>query len=393
MFGIQLTYLLFAFINLLSGIYLIFRDSRLIRLFRLSYAAAAVFLFLALAVSFRLTEKSQSARSAIRTIEGKSATFSAVPDANGTIHALMNGNYYFGTNNSSSRAQKLAAYLPMLVGTKVDSALVIGFGTGITASIIETWGADEVVIADKYPEAIRLSSDVFADINNDVLTGSRVRISAEDAASFLDHANRRFDLIVTPIDQSVQMPGIYTTGFYKKCADHLSGHGVLCQVLPANEKTKSVLKSCSRVFPAMSLWFVSRDYLILLAGHNRQTTDLCTFSEAFSTHNISRSLNSLGIPDVETLLAHALLSDSQIRQFTSGSPENTDYNPFSKGIKSGSDASASLLQDIFNCGNDYQNLFLNWDLCAQDSASLSNRIKSLTRQLLQPVEPPSDLRP
>ena len=393
LFGIQLTYLLYAFVTLLSGIYLIFRDSRLIRLFRLSYAAAAVFLFLAVAVSFRLTEKSQFARSAIRTIEGKSATFSAIPDTNGAIHVQLNGNYYFGTNSSSSKAQKLAAYLPMLISTKIDSALVIGFGTGITASIIETWGVEEVVIADKYPEAIRLSADVFADVNNDILTSSLVRIFSEDAGSFLDHAGRNFDLIVAPIDQSVQMPGIYTTGFYRKCADNLSDYGVLCQVLPAHENSKSVLKSCSMVFPAVSLWFVSQDYLILLAGHNRQKTDLCAFSEAFFRKNIGRSLNSVGIPDVETLLAHALLTDSQIRKFTDGIPENTDYNPFSKEITIASDASAKMLQDIFNSGTDYQNLFSNWKLCTQDSAVFSKRIENITRQLLQPAEQPADLKP
>lgn len=143
----------------------------------------------------------------------------------------------------------------------------------------------------------------------------------------------------------------------------------------------------------MSLWFVSQDYLILLAGHNRQKTDLCTFSEAFSRQNISRSMNSIGIPDVETLLAHALMTDSQIRQFTDGSPENTDYNPFSNEITKGSFASAKMLQDVFNNGTGYQNLFSNWNLCAQDSASFSKRIKSITRQLLPPAELPSGLKP
>lgn len=393
LFGIQLTYLLFAFITLLSGIYLIFRDSRLIRLFRLSYAAAAVFLFLALAVSFRLTEKSKVASSAIRTIEGKSATFSAIPDTNGSIHLLLNGNYYFGTNSSSFKSQKLAACLPILVNTKIDAALVIGFGTGITASIIETGGVKEVVIADKYPEAIRLSADVFADINNDILTNSRVRITSEDAGSFLYHEKGNFDLIVTPFDQTVQMPGIYTTGFYRKCAEKLSDHGVLCQILPASKKSKSVLKSCSAIFPVVSLWFVSPDYLLLLANKDLQQTDLCTFSEAFSRQNISRSLNSVGIPDVETLLAHVLMTDSQIREFTGSIPENADYNPFSKEIAAGGDESAKMLQNIFNNGTNYQNLFSNWNECVKDSAEFSKRIKNITLLLLQQVGPPSDRQP
>ncbi|MBN1144357.1 MAG: fused MFS/spermidine synthase [Bacteroidales bacterium] len=393
LFGIQLTYLLFAFITLLSGIYLIFMDSRLIRLFRLSYAIAAVFLFLALAVSFRLTEKSQPTLSTIRTIEGKSATFSAISDTNGAVKVLLNGKYYYGTDSSSSKAQKLSAYLPLFVNPKIDAALVIGFGTGITASIFESWGVEDVIIADKYPEVIRLSADVFADINNDIFTNTRVRISSEDAGSFLEHTERNFDLIVTPFDLFVRMPGIYTTGFYRMCAKKLSDHGVLCQVLPASEKSKSVLKSCVTVFPVVSLWYVSPDYLILFAGKDQQKTDLCTFSEAFSRPNARLILNSVDIPDLETLLAHALMTDSQIRKFTGDIPENIDYNPFSKDITAESDAFAKMQQDIFNSGIDYQNLFSNWNICAQDSGAFNKRIKNITRQLLQPDEPPSDLKP
>jgi predicted membrane-bound spermidine synthase len=392
LFGIQLTYLLFAFITLLSGIYLIFRDSRLIRLFRFSYAVAAVFLFLALAVSFRLTEKIQVARSAIRTIEGKSATFSAISDSNGAVKVLLNGKYFFGTDSSSFKAQKLSAYLPLLVNPKIDSALVIGFGTGITASIFETWGVEEVIISDKYPEAIRLSADVFADINNDILTSSRVRISSEDARSFLDHTKSNFDLIVTPFDQSVKMPGLFTTGFYRLCAGKMSDQAVLCQVLPANEKSKSVLKSCSTIFPVVSLWYVSPDYLILLASNDRKKTDLCKFSEAFFMQNANQPWNAIGIPDVETLLAHVLMTDSQVREFTGGIPENTDYDPFSRGIITRNNAS-TMLPALFKYSADYRNLFSNWNECLRDSAGFSKRIKSLTRQLLQQAETPSDLKP
>ncbi len=386
LFGVQLTYLLFAFMTLLSGIYLIFRDSRLIRLFRVSYAVAAVFLFLALAVSFRLTEKSQSSVTTIRTIEGKSATFSAQSLSNGNITILLNGNYLFGTDSSNYKAQSLSAYLPLLIYPNMQSSLVIGFGSGIAASILEANGVDQVIISDKYPEAIRLSSDVFADINNDILTSSRVRLSSEDARAFLDHSNRKFELITIPFDMSDLMPSLYTTEFYMLGAGKLTEQGVFCQILPAKESALSVIKSCSRAFRSVSLWYVSSEYLLMMATLNPHKIDICLFSEVFTEFNKNRSLNYMGIPDAETLLAHAVMSDSLLLEFVNDIPENTDNNSayIIASTRDKNTRSPWLLGISTDCSQ-----FFVTDRCVQDSAEFCDRIKRINRQLLQQAEPTS----
>lgn len=386
LFGIQLTYLLFAFVTLLSGIYLIFMDSRLIRLFRLSYAVAAVFLFLALSASFRLTEKSQSSPTTIRTIEGKSATFTAQSLGNGKINVLFNGKYFFGSDTSNYKAQSFSAYLPLLVYPKMQSSLVIGFGLGITASILEANGIDEVYISDKYTEAIRLSADVFGDINNDILTSSNVRIFSEDARAFLSHSKENFGLITIPINMFDLAPSLYTVEFYRLSAEKLSDKGVFCQVLPAKESALSALKSCSKVFPEVSLWYISPDYLLMMASRNQQKTDFCAFTEAFAAVNKNRSLNYIGIPDAETLLAHAVISDSRLLELVNDIPENTDnnaaYNIASKRDKT---SRSPWLSDI---SPDCSQFFVK-DGCVQDSAEFCNRIKRINRQLLQQAAPTS----
>lgn len=392
LFGIQLSYLLFAFATLLSGIYLIFRDSRLIRLFRLSYAAAAVFLFLALAVSFRLTEKSQSYGTTIRTIEGKSATFSAISGINGNIRILLNGNYIFGSDSSNSKAQSLSAYLPLIIHPEMKSSLVIGFGSGITASILEANGVDQVFISDKYPEAIRLSADVFADINNDIMTSSHVHLSSEDARAFLDHSERKFELITIPYNMSFLLPYLYTTEFYLLGAGKLTDQGVFCQVLPAEESALSAIKSCSKAFRNVSLWYISSDYVLMMATQNRQKTDFCFFTESFAAVNRNRSMNYIGIPDAETMLAHALFSGNRLKELVNDMPENTDDKPASHGI-SKRDKTNFLLSGLFSTGTDYSQLLGKGNECMHDSAEIRDRIKSINLQLLQQGVPSSNRLP
>ncbi len=387
--GIQLTYLLFAFAMLLSGIYLIFRDSRLIRLFRLSYAVAAVFLFLALAVSFRLTEKSQLSDTTVRTIEGKSATFSAQSHSNGMMTILCNGNYFFGTDSSNFKAQSLSAYLPLLVYPEMQSSLVIGFGSGIAASILEANGVDQVFISDKYPEAIRLSSDVFADVNNDILTSSRVNLSSEDARAFLDHSKIKFELITIPIDLSVLMPFLYTTEFYRLSAGKLTAQGIFCQVLPLKENALSAIKSCSQVFPGASVWYISPDYLLVMATMNQQKTDICAFTEAFAAVNKNRSLNYTGVSSAETLLAHALMSGSGLREFMSDISENTDKKPASRVVSARNKNTTARLPGFLGAGTDCGQFFVKGK-CLQDSVEYCKRIERINRQLLQQAVPSSN---
>jgi predicted membrane-bound spermidine synthase len=330
--GLRLAYFLLAFLTMASGIYLIFRDSRLIRGFRLGYAFSVVILFVILVVAFHIFSSKWKGLAIDRIIEGSTASVSTAVNPDGTRSIFINGRYCFGSDLNSLKTQQLPAFLPVLMNYNIQSALVIGFGTGLTASKLAECGVPAIHITDIFPEIIKLSSDVFADENNDIMTNSHVDITIEDARSYLIRSAGNIDLITSGTDLVMQMPNIHTTEFYRICFDRLSDKGLICQVLPTNDITemefRAILKSCSIVFPNVSLWYITPEYVLMVASKKQNMIDLNNLPFAFSTLNANQSLTAIKIPGVESLLACVIMEDKQVRSFIGNAPENSDNHPF-----------------------------------------------------------------
>jgi multisubunit Na+/H+ antiporter MnhC subunit len=386
--GVQLTYLFIAFLTLMSGIYLLFKDSRLIRLFRLSYALLAILIFILIAGAFHYTGSGWTASAREKKIEGYAASFSTQMNADSTKSVLLNGNYIFGTDQRSLKAQLLPVYLSLLINQNVHSALVIGFGTGLTASKLEEKGVREIQITDMYPEVIRLSSDVFADENNDIMTNHHVKISVEDGRGYLIRSNSNVDLIVFGYDLFKQMPSLYTSEFYQLCAKKLSDQGLLCQILPIKEISskafKALIKSCSIAFSTVNLWYVSPEHVLMLASDNQFKIEFCALSAAFLAMNADKSFTGIGIPNAENLLAHSLLGGNQVSRLCINITENTDNKPLTFfSIFPDKEKEDNLLMEFNQTRADFELPVLFSKSCVADSLSTYKQIRRINQQLLQ----------
>ena len=386
--GLQFTYFLLALLILLSGIYLIFRDSRLIRGFRLGYAFSVLILFVIMVGAFQLFGSKWQGLAIDKKINGNTASVTATTNPGGTRSVFLNGKYFFGSDQSSLKIQQLPAYLPLLINHKIRSALVIGFGSGLTASRLEEHDVPAIHITDIFPEVIRLSSDVFADENNDIMTNSHVDISIEDARGYLIRSAGVIDLITSGIDLLKQMPNLHTTGFYQICFNRLSDQGLLCQILPTQNITgmefRALLNSCALVFPTVSLWYVSPESVLMVAAKKQNRLELCYLSSAFSALNADQSLTAIEIPSVESLLAHVIMGDIEVRSFIGDAPENSDNHPFvefnpyadrKKGI--------SLLPLLLKTPADYSQLIVLQGNCQADTSEVFRQIQRLNQSLLQ----------
>jgi predicted membrane-bound spermidine synthase len=388
--GLNYAYFLLVLMIIFSGIYLIFRDSRLIRVFRLSYAVTVVILFIIIMGFFRSLNKMQ--RSPIKMkIEGSASTVSTVENPDSTLSVFINGEYYFGSDPGSLKAQQLPAYLPVLINPTIQSALVIGFGTGITACRLEECGIQSIHITDVFPEIIKLSSDVFADENNDIMTNSHVDITIEGARSYLFRSADKIDLITSGIIQFYQMPDIHTTEFYQICYNKLSEQGMLCQVLPANNITaiefRALLKSCAIVFPNISLWYISPENILLLASKRQNKLELCHLSASFSAMNTNHSLSGIGIPGIESLLAHIIMDNDQIRNLVGKEPENSDNHPFVAYFhEPATHKNNNVLPLFFKTTVNYSRFLELGENCQPDTTEMFRQVRRLNRSLLQQAD-------
>lgn len=334
--GMHISYFFLSLFVLFSGIFLVFRDSRLIRGYRLSYASAGLLIFIIITVLLRRVDlKHQDQLSKIKA-EGSSVSVEVVQNKQKFQSVYVNGHYAFGTDPVSYKEQVLSASLPVFLNKNIQTVLVTGFGTGITPAVLDQLDMAEIQIAEMYPEIIRVSSDVFADENNDIMTGSEVYIFPEDPRSLLSRTDKKFDLITSGINQ-IHYNWLYNKDFYDLCLNRLTEKGMLCQLLPLKGISAhtffSICKTASQTFKNISLWYLSPEHVLLLCSSSEMIPDLCQLESSISRVNKSRLSESLNILSGEYMAAHLITTGRDLKKLTASAEIYSDKKPRQPTLK------------------------------------------------------------
>jgi hypothetical protein len=122
-----------------------------------------------------------------------------------------------------------------------------------------------------------------------------------------------------------------------------------------------------------------------------QDLEYCRLTSVFASMNAISSLSAINISDTESLIAHLILKDDQIRDFASPGNMNRDNKPlldFSRERKDTADYVVPLLTAKTTLRNT-----LHFDeSCTADSAAVFNRITLLSQLLLQHSLLPSSVQ-
>jgi hypothetical protein len=393
MFGVVIThYILLPFVSsfysvfaligvaLLSGIFLLLMDSRLIRGFRLSYTAISVAFLTGIlfgAVKLGWIRPGNDASQITQKQEGSSALV--------TLRNLSDGEmglYIEGVNNQvtgKDQFQMLPAIFSCVMGQPVQSCLVIGFGTGVVASALEDCDIPSIYISEVYPELLTLSANAFSDDNKDILTSSRVNIAIEDARLFLTRNAVSFDLITAGYTSFQNTPSFFTSGFYGTCLARLSNHGLLTQVLPLTginkQEFRSLIRACINVFPEVSLWYLSPGKVMLLAHKKRHSTDYCAIHQRFTGIDHFGRYTKPGIASTESLIGKRLMDDRQLRIFAEGAPANTDDHPYLEFSRTPAGfTDPELINQLIREMGNSRNPYFAESNCAFDNAEVRQKI-------------------
>ncbi|MBU2289099.1 MAG: phosphatase PAP2 family protein, partial [Gammaproteobacteria bacterium] len=157
---------------------------------------------------------------------------SVAKNDNGVLTLLTNGKFQ-GNNSPGGEmvAQESFALLPLLHTPKRDSALVIGYGTGMTTKVLHDSGFKSVDVAELSKDIVALADTYFADINHRVTSAAGVHVHYTDGRNFLLTQTRRFDLISIEVT-SIWFAGaanLYNQEFYALAKKRLNEAGVLQQ--------------------------------------------------------------------------------------------------------------------------------------------------------------------
>ena len=198
------------------------------------------------------------------------------------------------------------------------SALVIGFGSGVTTHVLaDVPGMRRVRVVEIEPAVLHMGR-YFAGVNDEVLTRPGVSAVVDDARSALQLRDERFDIIVSePSNPWVAgVATLYTPEFFRIVRSRLTDGGVFCQWLQVYQLPMDVaagiVRNLRQVFPHVEVWFSTNLDLQILASGRPFRYDRAWLQRLFDPTTAIGVLSSewLGIDSVGDHFGRRLLGDA-----------------------------------------------------------------------------------
>ncbi len=228
--------------------------------------------------------------------------------------------------------QVMLGQLPMMLHPHVNSALVIGLGSGVTVGSILSHPVQSVDCVEISPEVIE-ASKYFASVNNNALSDPRVAVHTEDALAYLQLTPKKYDVIVSePSNPWIAGIGnLYTTEFFRACKSRLNNGGMMTQWFHIYEIDDDILKLVMRtfcgVFSHVTLWQTMSDDVVFVGTDSPITVDGTMLGEKFRNEKIRADLARVCVVDIPSLLSTQILSDGQCREYADFGALNTEDKP------------------------------------------------------------------
>lgn len=277
---------------------------------------------------------------------GGSVVFYA-EDAGGTVAVLeqrppagapFRRLYIQGVSNSgdsmaSLRYMRLQALLPLLVHPgEPKSALVVGFGTGITAGALLAYpGLETRAVAELLPAVVR-AGRLFKG-NLGAATDSRIEVRVGDGRQDLLRRTQRYDLITLepPPPSAAGVVNLYSRDFYDLCRARLAPGGLMAQwwPLPAqnDEDSRALVRSFLDAFPHAAAWSTELHEVLLVGSMRPMLVDGPRVAGRFADPGVAAALAEVGVESAEALLATWMMDRAGLERYAGDAPPVTDDRP------------------------------------------------------------------
>lgn len=251
--GVVRTCLLFGTMNALvaGGTAWLFRQQLpQLRLIKIQWAAAVVFLLAGFAYAERLTALAEGEIYADEIIYARSSPYQRIVITRwkDDVRLFLNGHLQFSSRDEY-RYHEALVHPGMQSLARPGRVLVLGGGDGLAVrEILKYDSVDTVTLVDLDPEMTRLFSrhEALTRLNQNSLTSPRVKVINADAFLWLEENRDFYDFVVAdfPDPTNYSLGKLYTTAFYRLLRRHLSEHGV------------AVIQSTSPLFARRSYWCI-----------------------------------------------------------------------------------------------------------------------------------------
>lgn len=268
--------------------------------------------------------------------EGRGGTVAVVSQGSGskTFQRL----YIQGVSNTgdampSLRYMRIQALLPLLIHNgEPRSALVIGFGTGITAGALTRYpGLQHRVVAELLPSVIKAAPLFKGNFN--AAADPNVDVRLRDGRQELLRNPQRYDLITLepPPPSAAGVVNLYSRDFYQLAASRLEKQGLVAQWLPLPtqniDDSRSLVRSFLDVFPYANLWTSEFHEMLLVGSLEPIELDAAQISARFAQDSVRGTLQDVGLGSAAALLATWVTDRAGLERFAADAPAVTDDQP------------------------------------------------------------------
>jgi spermidine synthase len=246
--------------------------------------------------------------------------------------------YIQGVSNSgdampSLRYMRLQAMLPLLIHRGgPQSALVIGFGTGITAGAVLRYPRLERRVCVELLPAVVQAGKLFPE-NYGADSDPRVQIRISDGRHELLRSAEHYDLITLepPPPSAEGVVNLYSRDFYRLANSRLEVNGLFAQWLPIaaqnDEDTRSLVRSFLDVFPYATLWSTELHEMLLVGSQQPIELDMKEITSRFAQTEVSTALRAVGISSPAALLATWVSGRDGLERYAAKASPVTDDHP------------------------------------------------------------------
>ena len=225
--------------------------------------------------------------------------------------------------------QVLVGQIPLLLADRIDDVMVIGLGSGVTLGSVLKHDVKRVDMLELEQAVVHGSR--FFDLHSGApLRDPRVALVVNDARNDLLVRDRLYDVIVSE-PSNPWIPGaasLFTRDFFRLARGRLQPHGVLCQWVQLYElwpeDFQAILRSFAEVFPAIQIWRVGSDAILIGGPRDIRLPIDRIFARA--SDPVRADLGRIGIHGPEDLLAHFWIGGDELRAAIPPGPINTDDN-------------------------------------------------------------------
>jgi len=274
-----------------------------------------------------------------KKIEGTADTFQLLRrDLYGEpyYYRLVTNSYSMSaTQPRSQRYMRLFAYLPLALRPESESALLIGYGVGVTAdAFTRDAHLKHLEVVDISREILSLADSYSGPGYTNPLRDRRITTFIQDGRFFLQACPERYDIITgePPPLKTAGTVNLYTEQFFSLMKSRLKDGGIVSFWLPLYQlritETKAVLRAFCNVFPNASVWATNDlEWIMIGIKPPLPKPDEPLARRLWTDRSTGADLIRIGVEVPEQMSALFVMDSDEINRLTKGIEPLTDFFP------------------------------------------------------------------